>query len=386
MTNILDPIRRLFSPAQPIPAGIYHYQAPPDDPRNYRLHLRLEPDGDGVLIVNASTVLHLNQTAAEYAYYLVKNIPADQAAAAMANRYRVNRELALQDYLDLSERIQVLIETPDLDPVTFLDFDRQRPFSGHISAPYRLDCALTYRLPEDAPEEAAPQERVDRELDTGEWKQILDRAWAAGVPHVVFTGGEPTLRADLAELISYAEQLGQISGLLTNGLRLAEGDYLDELLATGLDHVMIVLRPEREDAWQAIENAMVEDLFVAVHLTITTENQSQIREWLDKLAEMGVHEISLSESDPGLTGALQSAREHIAELDLDLVWNLPVPYSSLNPVELELSDTDYPEGAGRAWLYVEPDGDVLPAQDTKPVLGNLINDSWETVWGQAKHL
>ena len=46
MTSILKPFRRLFSPVQPIAAGIYHYQAPPDDPRNYRMHLRLE-HGDG---------------------------------------------------------------------------------------------------------------------------------------------------------------------------------------------------------------------------------------------------------------------------------------------------------------------------------------------------
>ena len=138
--------------------------------------------------------------------------------------------------------------------------------------------------------------------------------------------------------------------------------------------------------WQAVDNAMVEDLFVAVHLTITAENQDQVSGWLDRLAEMGVHEISLSESDPSLMDALQAAREHVAELDLDLVWNLPVPYSSLNPVELELSDSDHTESAGRAWMYVEPDGDVLPAQDTKPVLGNLLNDPWESVWGQANKL
>ncbi|MFO7624726.1 MAG: hypothetical protein R6V73_10270, partial [Anaerolineales bacterium] len=71
MTSIRENIRRLFEPSQPLPPGTYHYQAPPEDPDDYRLHLRLEPDGTGLLIINASTVLHLNQTAAEYAYYLV---------------------------------------------------------------------------------------------------------------------------------------------------------------------------------------------------------------------------------------------------------------------------------------------------------------------------
>ncbi|MBE9474690.1 MAG: hypothetical protein IMY85_07340, partial [Chloroflexi bacterium] len=41
-------------------------------------------------------------------------------------------------------------------------------------------------------------------------------------------------------------------------------------------------------------------------------------------------------------------------------------------------------GAGHAWLYVEPDGDVLPDQDINQVLGNLLNDPWETIWATAQ--
>jgi MoaA/NifB/PqqE/SkfB family radical SAM enzyme len=84
-----------------------------------------------------------------------------------------------------------------------------------------LDCALTYRLREEVPTGIAPVERVERELETEEWKTVLDKAWAAGIPHIVFTGGEPTLREDLLELIEYAEGHGQVTGLMTDGLRLA---------------------------------------------------------------------------------------------------------------------------------------------------------------------
>ena len=61
----------LFNAQEPIPAGIYTYQAPPDADLPYKLHLRVEPDGTGILIINASTVLHLNQTAVEFAYYVI---------------------------------------------------------------------------------------------------------------------------------------------------------------------------------------------------------------------------------------------------------------------------------------------------------------------------
>ena len=65
-----------------------------------------------------------------------------------------------------------------------------------------------------------------------------------------------------------------------------------------------------------------------------------------------------------------------------LVWDLPVPYSAFNPVAVELQQAHEaaPEGAGNAWLYVEPDGDVLPAQGVNKVLGNLLTDPWKKIW------
>jgi hypothetical protein len=372
--------RQLFTTAEPIQPGIYHYQSPPDDPRNYRLHLRVEEDGSGVLIVNASTVLHLNQTATEYAYHFVRNSPADQVAQKISKRYSVSVSQAVKDYRDVTDRILTLVEIPDLDPITFLDFDRQPPFARKISAPYRLDCAITYHLPEGSEPGAAPVKRVERELTTQEWKSILDKAWAAGIPHIVFTGGEPTLRDDLPELIAHAERNGQVSGLLTDGLRLADGDYLNRLLQTGLDHLMLILQPSKEAFWQGLEKALAGDIFTAVHVTASQENAPGLPALLKKLSEAGVSAISLSTSDPQLEATLQSLRDQVAVQQMELVWNLPVPYSSQNPVALEVTGGDMPEAAGRAWLYVEPDGDVLPAQGINQVLGNFLSDPWEKIW------
>jgi organic radical activating enzyme len=379
MTSIRESIKRLFGPVRILPPGIYHYQAPPEDPRNYRLHLRLETDGTGILILNAATVLHLNPSAAEYAFYVVNGTPEDQVIQEVSSRYRVSRSQALQDYRDFVDRIDALVTTPDLDPDTFLDFERQAPYSGHISAPYRLDCALTYRLPETSDAEVAPTKRVTRELSTAEWQTILDKAWQAGIPHIIFTGGEPTLREDLVPLIARGEQNGQVTGLLTNGLRLDDEEYLDELLQTGLDHVMIILDPAQDNAWTAIEKTASQDIFTAIHLTITPANKSEIPDLLDRLAELEVNGISLS-APPGLKEEVQEARQRVARLDLSLIWDLPVPYSSLNPVALELENEALPAGAGRAWLYVEPDGDVLPSQGINEVLGNFLTDSWEAIW------
>ena len=65
------------------------------------------------------------------------------------------------------------------------------------------------------------------------------------------------------------------------------------------------------------------------------------------------------------------------------MWDFPVPYSELNPVKLELEEAgmeNQVEGAGNTWLYVEPDGDVLPAQGILVVLGNLPTEPWEQIW------
>jgi hypothetical protein len=380
MTSIRENIRRLFEPAQPIPPGTYHYQAPQDDPDDYRLHLRLEPDGSGLLIINAATVLHLNQTAAEYAYYLVQDLSEEQAVKNMVSRYRIKKDQALQDYRQFVERVDTLITTPDLDPVTYLGFDRTEPFPADVSAPYRLDCALTYNLREETPSGAAPADRVERELDTGEWKAVLDKAWTAGIPHIVFTGGEPTLRADLHQLIIYAESLGQVTGLMTDGIQLADPDYLKSLLQTGLDHITLIFHPQVESEWVALENLLAEDIFVAVHLTITPTNHEEVFELLKRLADMGVKAVSLSASTPELSSVLQEAREYEASLDIELVWNLPVPYSLLNPVSLETEGQEQIEGAGRAWMYVEPDGDTLPSQGIQRILGNFLRDPWEQIW------
>ncbi|MBN1666344.1 MAG: radical SAM protein [Anaerolineales bacterium] len=380
MTSLREAIRRVFTQTQPLPAGTHHFQAPPDSGTPYRLHLRLESNGRGLLIVNASTVLHLNQTAAEYAYHLVQCTPAEQAARQIASRYRIGRAKALQDFHDFADRIHTLVETPDLDPEIYLDFERAAPNSASFSAPLRLDCAITYQLPPRAQASYAPTRRVDRELSTEEWKTILQKASQVGVPHIIFTGGEPTLRQDLPELITFTESCGLVTGLLSDGVRLSDIAYLNTLLQTGLDHLLITLHPQDEQAWQGLENALAADLFVAVHLTLTLDNAIESTDLLKRLAEKGVKAISISAADPSLQNRLAELRDEIASLNISLVWNIPVPYSAFNPVALETLDEKATKGAGAAWLYVEPDGDVLPAQGVNQVLGNLLKDDWEKIW------
>lgn len=378
--KIINRVAEHFSKVQPLPMGTHHMQSMQDE-KPYRLHVRLRNDGSGMLIVNASTVLHLNPTATEYAYHFIKGTTPEDAAKQIASRYRVSKENALTDYNDFVDRIQTLISTPDLDPVSFLDFERVAPHSGDLTAPLRLDCALTYHLPVNSEVEYAPTKRVDRELTADEWRTILDKAWRVGIPHIIFTGGEATLRDDLPDLIAHAERNGQVCGLLTDGLKLANKKYLDLLLQAGLDHLLFILQPDNSASWTALENIMPEDIFVTVHLTVSESNARNAEGILERLAKLGVQSLSLTISDHALLDMYDALRSKAASLGLTLKFDLPVPYSASNPVAYETQEDKIPTGAGKSWLYVEPDGDVLPGQGiASQVLGNFLKDEWEKIY------
>ena len=384
MDKITNRISGLFKPTQTLQAGVYHFQTPTEADQQYRLHLRVNQSGEGVLILNASTILHLNQTATEYAYHFIQETPVEEAASHMAKRYMVGQDEARTDYLDFKEKVITLLEIPDLDPVSFLDISREDPYSGTIEAPYRLDCALTYQLPEKTNPELAPIRRVDRELSIEEWKEIIDLAWEAGIPHLIFTGGEPTLRDDLVDLIKHAENNGQVTGLLTDGYKLIDPDFRQELLLSGLDHLLFALTPSDSDSWDALKAILDEDLHTTVHITIKPDLLPKIPKIFSDLKDFGANAVSLSihsSSDQQLTQALAEAQTTLAELELPLKWDLPVPYSEHNPISIELeSEQEVPSGAGKAWYYVEPDGDLLPAQGINQVLGNLLKDDLAKLW------
>jgi MoaA/NifB/PqqE/SkfB family radical SAM enzyme len=404
--DLREKLRSWFAPVKPLPRGMLHYQTPPDAAQQYRLHLRVEEDGRGLLVVNAATVLHLNQTATEYAHLLIQGADEEEAARTMARRYRVGRATARADYRRLRDYIFTLATSIDLCPVTYLDMERVEPFSAETSAPYRVDLALTYRVDEAGRLDPEARRRVDRELTTDEWQQVLGLLWEVGVPHVCFTGGEPTLREDLVELVRYAEEQGLVTGLLTDGRRLREREFLDKLLLAGLDHIQITLashRPEvhdaivgRESAWRETEaglrNALAGDVYVVVHVVVVPANADAVAQTVAYLAGLGVPAVALSSplraaaeeeraersGRARLQSALEEAQDAAYEHGLTLVWDLAAPYSHVNPVEMEAGLP--PEQVVRQHLYVEPDGDVLPAQGYNVVLGNLLRDPWETIW------
>ncbi len=114
------------------------------------------------------------------------------------------------------------------------------PATPRIEPPLALLAELTHRCPLQCPYCANPLEleRAAAELDTATWKRVLDEAAALGVLQVHFSGGEPTARRDLLDLVRHAAAAGLYSNLITSGVMLDAGS-LGALAEAGLDHVQL---------------------------------------------------------------------------------------------------------------------------------------------------
>jgi uncharacterized radical SAM superfamily Fe-S cluster-containing enzyme len=70
--------------------------------------------------------------------------------------------------------------------------------------------------------------------------------------NVWLSGGEPTLRKELPEILRFIRQKDKSAVLLTNGLRLADGDYVRELKSSGLKHVLFSFNGFDDAAYEKI--------------------------------------------------------------------------------------------------------------------------------------
>jgi radical SAM protein with 4Fe4S-binding SPASM domain len=405
--TVLERIKSWFEAPQPLVAGMYEYHTAPDAERQFRLHLRIEKDGHGVLLINAAKVLHLNQTATELASYLLQEKPADEAAKEIARRYNVKASQVRADYDQLHETIWTLAEAgEEVCPVTYIDVNRIEPMSAEQSAPYRMDLALTYRCQNDCPHCYNERPRDFPELSTEQWKAVIDRCWEQGIPHLTFTGGEPTLRDDLVELVQYAEDIGMVTGLQTNGRKLGDRAYLDELLLAGLDHIQITLESydptihDRmvgvEGAWQetvdGIKTVIDADVYMMTNTTLTTENVGGITETIDFAAGLGVPTFGCNSliysgsavavgnglREDELEPILERVKEATQEHRMRLIWYTPTQYCEFDPVGMELGVKGCT--AARYNMCVESNGDVIPCQSYYVSLGNILSEPWESIW------
>jgi len=366
--------------------GLYHKRGKKGRYMGYRIHLRIEEDGTGLLIINASTILHLNKTATEFAKYIIDEKDSKTAIKEICSRYKVNRKKVEKDYTVLKEKIFHLATAEKIEPEIFIGIDTVDTFNKPLSAPYRVDAVLTYRCNNMCPHCYVGRKNPFPEMDTKDWQKIIKKLWDIGIPHITFTGGEPTLRKDLSELIGYAEEMGLVTGVITNG-RLLTKKRVNELVSAGLDHIQITLESYNKethnrmigtDGWEetvnGIKNCLDSPLYVLTNTTITKENCEEIENHIHFLKSIGVQKFaynSLIYSGKGLNVGTGIDEEEIGkyvrrikktadELGLDFIWYTPTHYCVFDPL---LEGVGLKQcSAAKYNVAIEPNGDVIPCQ------------------------
>jgi len=372
------------------------------------LQLRIQPDGRGVMVINANTVLHLNETASAYTYYLMQGAPESEVLKQIRRMYRVNAAKAKADYEKLVYTITTLARTEKICPISFLEVEKEEPFSYQYTAPLRMDLALTFKCPNNCIHCYAGGPHETPELNTSQWKEVIDRLSQIGVFIVTFTGGEPTLREDLPELLHYAQNRGMVTGLITNGRKLKDKEYVKNLEKAGLDFVQVTLeshKPQIHDLMTAVEgswketvvgikNAVRSQIYVTTNTTLSKYNAPDFLRTIDYVKELGVaafgcnsliysgkanavsqeFALPIEELEPLLT----KVRDKAQQLNLKFLWYTPTQYCRLDPVKLGLGVKSCT--AAMINMCVGPNGDVYPCQSYFESLGNILVDKWEQIW------
>jgi radical SAM protein with 4Fe4S-binding SPASM domain len=383
------------------PSGLHHFRDPDG---NHRFHLRVERDGNGILTVDASRILHLNRVASDSAWMILSGFSDEKVIRRLRSSYNVGRKQAASDLADFRKVFEGLLKSGAGDPVVYGNLDVMDPFQRTVTSPYRLDLALTYRCNLKC-SHCYNLSRNKKELSTEQWKSVIRKAWDAGIPHVIFTGGEATLRDDLIELTQFAESLGLVTGLLTNGVKLADPDYVRDLREAGIDHIQITLESSDpqihntmtgadsfQDTVAGITNCLEAGIHTITNTTITLANADSMPETVKFLSDLGLKTIAanaviksgkalegdFSEPLEKLEGVLLDISSLTKELDMRLIWYSPTRYCELNPLEFDLGPKRCT--AGEYNLCIEPDGEVLPCQSWYESAGNIITEGWDEIW------
>ncbi len=384
--------------------GLYHTRGEEGRFRGYRLHLRINADGSGLLVINASRVIHLNRTAVDYTKYMMEGMSDENIAQEICSRYRVTKQHALEDYRTLREKVVTIASTPHIGPETFIGMDQIDAFSVPLTAPYRSDVVLTYRCNNQCPHCYVGREKPFPEMEATDWKEVIRTLWDVGVPHITFTGGEPTLRDDLPELIAFAEETGLVTGLITNG-RLLKKDLVQDLVSAGLDHIQITIESFNEEthnhmvgapAWQetvrGIENCLKTPLYVLTNTTLTRENCAEIEKTLSFLNSLGLERFAYNSliysgngravgtgiEEEDLGSYVKTIKSRAAHLNMEFIWYTPTHYCIFDPCVEGIGLKQC--SAAKYNIAVEPNGDVIPCQSYFETMGNILTDTWEKIW------
>lgn len=259
---------------------------------------------------------------------------------------------------------------------------------------------------------AAGQKYADqKELTTEEWKKVIDKCREACIPQLTFTGGEPTKREDLPELIDYSRWF--VTRLNTNGVLLTE-ELCQKLYQASLDSVQVTFysaNPEEHNQlvgaenWEktvaGIQNAIKAGLPISINTPLCSINKNYV-ETLKYLHELGIKYVSCSGLIVTGNAKTEASKEtQLSEEELYTILKEACAYANENLMEISFTSPGWVAeeklmelglvipscGACLSNMAIAPDGEVVPCQSwlgEEAGLGNMLTTKWEDIWNHQK--
>ena len=289
-------------------------------------------------------------------------------------------------------------------------------YAKYMKAPHRMDLMISSMTKNNCWNcnqkclhcYAAGQEKANvQELSTRQWKNVIDKCRKIGIPQITFTGGEPTLRKDLIELIDYSKWF--VTRLNTNGVLLTE-ELSEQLYEASLDSIQITLYssvPEVhnelvgaqnfEKTVNGIKNAIKAGLNVSINTPLCTLN-SDYSSTLNFINDLGVKYVSCSGLIP--SGNAKKSNSLTTKLTNSEMYNILERASKVcmeKHIEISFTSPGWVEeeklrnlkfdvpacGACLSNMAIAPNGEVIPCQSwlsSNESLGNILINNWQNIW------
>ena len=250
---------------------------------------------------------------------------------------------------------------------------------------------LTHRCPLQCPYCSNPVEldRGSSELTTEEWKKVLTELAEIGVLQIHFSGGEPTARKDLVELVQHASDVGLYSDLITSAVLLTR-EKLSALADAGLCHVQISFQgnePIVADRVAGLKHAHQKKLEVAkwtreldlpltVNAVMHRQNLFQLPDIIQMAVDLDADRLEVAnvqyygwalKNRAALMPTLEQIEETsriVEEAETRLKGILAIDY--VVPDYYALRPKKCMGGWGRQFFNISPAGKILPATPRNP--------------------
>lgn len=251
---------------------------------------------------------------------------------------------------------------------------------------------LTHRCPLQCGYCSNPVEllKADKELATEIWLDTFEQAADLGILQVHLSGGEPTLRRDLEDLVAGLAAHGVYTNLITAAVTLSR-ERIGRLAKAGLDHVQISFqgaRPEtterigyyrnaHEKKRQAAEWVRDLGLPLTVNAPIHKLNINEVPEFVDLALELGAQRLEIANVQyygwaylnrsalmPGYDAVMRQ---------IDFVEKTREDLTGILNIDFVTPDyyADYPKPCMGGWgadaFVVTPDGKVLPCHAAQSI-------------------